>query len=191
MSRAEKITEKLSSIARVEDGFGVVKIKCSPSDVISVCEILKKEFKVNGFVGAFGSHYSKPEDITRVRYMLISHEDNFRVEVIADVKNGTKALSLSGMYAGAEWYEREIFDMCGVEFFGLEDHRRILTDYNFEHHPLRKDFPVIGYREVRYDPLSEDVRYFENNFSQDYKEFDGSMDIDPSAVFEKIKTIKS
>jgi NADH-quinone oxidoreductase subunit C len=187
----EKINEKLSTLCCVEEKLGVIKIKCDSKDIVNISTILSKEFDVNGFIGAFGTHYQNAESIVELRYMFISYKENFRVEIVAEIKDGMSALSLTDLYSGAEWYEREIFDMLGVKFSDLKDHRRILTDYNFEHHPLRKDFPVVGYNEVRYDFLSGEVRYFENNFSQDYKQFDSNMQIDTKAVFDKIKTTNS
>lgn len=187
----EKINEKLSTLCCVEEKLGVIKIKCDSKDIVNISTILSKEFGVNGFIGAFGTHYQNAESIVELRYMFISYKENFRVEIVAEIKDGMSALSLTDLYSGAEWYEREIFDMLGVKFSDLKDHRRILTDYNFEHHPLRKDFPVVGYNEVRYDFLSGEVRYFENNFSQDYKQFDSNMQIDTKAVFDKIKTTNS
>jgi len=101
--------------------------------------------------------------------LSISHNSRIRLKTYAD--EVTPVPSATGLYRGADWYEREVWDMFGVFFSGHPDLRRILTDYGFEGHPLRKDFPLTGYSEVRYDEVKKRVVYEPLQLSQAFRNF--------------------
>ena len=107
-----------------------------------------------------------------VVYNLLSLSRNQRVRVVAEVADGGSVPSVAGLWPCATWYEREAWDMYGVVFEGQTDLRRILTDYGFEGFPLRKDFPLTGYVEVRYDEERKQVVYEPVKLMQDFRNFD-------------------
>jgi NADH-quinone oxidoreductase subunit C len=107
-----------------------------------------------------------------VVYNLLSVSLNQRVRVIVTTDEATPVPSMSNVWPCATWWERECWDLYGVTFAGLEDHRRILTDYGFVGHPLRKDFPLTGYVEVRYDDERKQVVYEPVKLTQDFRNFD-------------------
>ena len=116
--------------------------------------------------------YPANEKRFEVVYLLLSHENNFRVTVKVEVDENEKLPTLTNIYPSANWLEREVFDMNGIESEGHPDLRRILTDYEFEGYPLRKDFPLTGYKEVRYDPEKRKVVYGPVKLQQAYRDFD-------------------
>ncbi len=105
-------------------------------------------------------------------YHLLSMHLNQRIRVKAELREDEIAPSVLGEFPNANWYEREVFDMYGVLFSGHPDLRRILTDYGFSGHPLRKDFPTTGYVEVRYDEEQKRVVYEPVKLTQEYRQFD-------------------
>ncbi len=115
-----------------------------------------------------------PERETRfdVVYHLLSMWQNHRIRVKCAVAEGEMIPSITGVHKAADWYEREVFDMFGILFADHPDMRRILTDYGFRGHPLRKDFPTTGYTEVRYDEVQKRVVYEPVSLVQEYRQFD-------------------
>ncbi len=107
-----------------------------------------------------------------VVYNLLSLSRNRRIRVITEVADGGSVPSVAGLWPCATWYEREAWDMFGIVFEGQTDLRRLLTDYGFEGHPLRKDFPLTGYVEVRYDEERKQVVYEPVKLMQDWRNFD-------------------
>jgi NADH-quinone oxidoreductase subunit C len=107
-----------------------------------------------------------------VVYNLLSVSLNQRVRVVVTTDESHSVDSVHGIWPVATWWERECWDMYGVTFAGQPDHRRILTDYGFEGHPLRKDFPLTGYVEVRYDEERKSVVYEPVRLTQDFRNFD-------------------
>ena len=105
-------------------------------------------------------------------YHFLSMRQNLRVRVKAMVDEETVAPSITGLHPSANWFEREVFDMYGILFSGHPDLRRILTDYGFRGHPLRKDFPTTGYTEVRYDETLKRVVHEPVQLVQEYRRFD-------------------
>ncbi|KAG9011044.1 hypothetical protein FRB94_008976 [Tulasnella sp. JGI-2019a] len=110
-----------------------------------------------------------------VVYNLLSHRHNSRIRVKTYADEITPVPSVTGVFRGADWYEREVWDMYGVFFSGHPDLRRILTDYGFEGHPLRKDFPLTGYTEVRYDEEKKRVVYEPLQLTQAFRDFGGAL----------------
>ncbi len=107
-----------------------------------------------------------------VVYHLLSPTLNARVRIKAQASETTQVPSLISVFPGADWFERETYDLYGVIFTGHPDMRRILTDYGFDGHPLRKDFPLTGFVEVRYDDQEKRVRYEPVRLNQEYRKFD-------------------
>jgi NADH-quinone oxidoreductase subunit C len=119
-----------------------------------------------------GVDWPKRAERFDVVYNLLSVSLNHRVRVIVTTDEVTPVPSVSGIWPCATWWERECWDLYGVHFDGLADHRRILTDYGFEGHPLRKDFPLTGYVEVRYDEDRKQVVYEPVKLTQDFRSFE-------------------
>jgi NADH-quinone oxidoreductase subunit C len=107
-----------------------------------------------------------------VVYNLLSVTRNERLRVIVQTDEATPVASVSSLWPSATWWEREVWDLFGIAFEGLEDHRRILSDYGFEGHPLRKDFPLTGYVEVHYDTERKAVVYDKVKLTQEFRNFD-------------------
>ncbi|KAJ9117217.1 hypothetical protein QFC20_000361 [Naganishia adeliensis] len=133
-------------------------------------------------VAPSGCQYKSVMDITAVDvptrsqrfeviYHMLSYLHNHRIRVKTYADEITPVPSLTGLFRGADWYEREVWDMFGVFFSGHPDLRRILTDYGFEGHPLRKDFPLTGYTEVRYDEEKKRVVYEPLQLTQAFRNF--------------------
>lgn len=107
-----------------------------------------------------------------VVYHFLSMYQNHRIRVKSAIREDTIVPSIIGTFPSANWFEREVFDMFGILFSGHPDLRRILTDYGFRGHPLRKDFPTTGYTEVRYDEVQKRVVYEPVKLVQEYRQFD-------------------
>lgn len=122
-----------------------------------------------------------------VVYHFLSMDLNQRVRVKVAVREGTPVPSIVNIHPSANWFEREVYDMYGIPFSGHPDLRRILTDYGFRGHPLRRDFPVTGYTEVRYDEEKKRVVYEPVSLVQEFRQFDflspweGAVDAEPEA----------
>ena len=117
-----------------------------------------------------------PENSKRFKmiYLLLSHQFNQRIVISCLINENEVVSSLTKIFPSANWMEREVFDMYGVKFKDHPDLRRILTDYDFKGFPLRKDFPLTGHNEVRYDDLEKRVVYEKVNLPQEYRNFDYS-----------------
>jgi NADH-quinone oxidoreductase subunit C len=107
-----------------------------------------------------------------VVYHLLSPTRNQRVRIKFEVDEATPVASLTSVFPGANWFEREVYDLYGVVFTGHPDMRRLLTDYGFEGHPLRKDFPLTGFVEVRWDDEQKRVVYNPVQLAQEFRNFD-------------------
>lgn len=119
-----------------------------------------------------GVDYPDREPRFDIIYHLLSHTRNQRVRLRVRVNETTAVPSVSDLFPAADWYEREAWDMYGIMFEGHSDLRRLLTDYGFDGHPLRKDFPLTGYVEVRYDDEQKRVVYEPVTLVQEYRDFD-------------------
>ena len=108
----------------------------------------------------------------RIYYLLLSHENNLRIKVSINLSIDEQVPSIVKLYPSSNWMEREVFDMYGIKFKNHPDLRRILTDYNFKGFPLRKDFPLTGFNEVRYSEKEKKVIYEPVKLEQDYRNFD-------------------
>ncbi len=116
--------------------------------------------------------YPENERRFKLVYLLLSHEFNSRVLIDFFISENEIVSSLTSIYPSSNWMEREVFDMYGIKFKDHPDLRRILTDYGFEGHPLRKDFPLTGHNEVRYSENDKKVVYEPVKLEQNYRNFD-------------------
>jgi NADH-quinone oxidoreductase subunit C len=119
-----------------------------------------------------GVDYPEREKRFEIVYLLLSPKLNRRVRVKIEADEATPVPSVVSVFPAADWYEREAYDMFGVLFEGHPDLRRILTDYGFDGHPLRKDFPMTGFVELRYDDEEKRVRYEPVRLTQEFRQFD-------------------
>ena len=134
-----------------------------------------KNLRFRQLIDILGVDYPKRVNRFDVIYLLLSHEFNNRITVKTSVKLDEALPSVVPIFPVANWFEREAFDMYGIIFEGHSDLRRILTDYEFEGHPLRKDFPLTGYKEVRYDAEQQKVVYEPVKLMQEFRNFDFDM----------------
>ena len=130
------------------------------------------EFRFIQLIDLCGADYPDREKRFDVVYHLLSLSKNRRVRVKVQTDEATPVPSITGVYPVADWFEREAFDMYGIVFDGHPDLRRLLTDYGFAGYPLRKDFPMTGYVEVRYDEEQKRVIYEPVKLTQEYRAFD-------------------
>ncbi len=128
--------------------------------------------KFKQLIDILGADYPNSENRFKMYYLLLSHEKNLRVKIMIQFNIEERIPSITKLYPSANWMEREVFDMYGIKFKNHPDMRRILTDYGFNGHPLRKDFPLTGFKEVRYSEKDKKVIYEPVKLEQDYRNFD-------------------
>lgn len=163
--------------AKVQDAaiaFGELTLQVEPGDIIDVLTFLKNDVQCQfvSIVDICGADYPMREKRFDVVYHLLSPRQNLRVRIKVQADEETLIPSATPIYPGADWFERETYDLYGVLFTGHPDLRRILTDYGFEGHPLRKDFPLTGFFEVRYDDEVKRVVYEPVELKQEFRTFD-------------------
>ena len=143
-------------------------------DLYSTILFLKtnENFKFRQLIDITAVDFPSNEERFKIYYLLLSHENNLRIKVSITFNIDDKIPSITKIYPSANWMEREVFDMYGVKFKNHPDLRRILTDYNFKGFPLRKDFPLTGFNEVRYSEKEKKVIYEKVKLEQDYRNFD-------------------
>ena len=154
--------------------FGQLTVQAQAADIVRVLTWLRDDpdcaFKT--LIDICGNDWPAREKRFDVIYHLLSLTKNCRVRVKIETDEATPVASAVGVYKGAGWFERETWDLYGIRFEGHPDLRRLLTDYGFEGHPLRKDFPVTGFVELRYDDDAKRVVYQPVQLVQEYREFD-------------------
>ena len=149
-------------------------ISTKANNVYNLLEDLKKKEKLNFemLLDITAVDYPKRAKRFEVVYILLSLKNHLRIRVKVFINDSEIIPSISKLYKCARWYEREVWDMYGISFKGNNDLRRLLTDYGFEGHPLRKDFPLTGFVELRYDETKKKVTYSKVKLTQDYRNFD-------------------
>ncbi|RZI60788.1 MAG: NADH-quinone oxidoreductase subunit C [Zymomonas sp.] len=154
--------------------FGELTLMVDRADIVAVLTFLRDDRKAQflNLTDICGVDY--PERVQRfdVVYHLLSPHLNQRIRVKVRTNEDDPVPSVTGVYAGADWFEREAYDLYGILFTGHPDLRRILTDYGFEGHPLRKDFPLTGFVEVHYDEVLKQVVYEPVALRQEFRNFD-------------------
>ena len=151
-----------------------LSIDVNDDDLIEVLQFLKshEELKFRQLIDLAGVDYPDEEKRFQLVYLLLSHEKNIRIKVITKFNSDQLINSITKIFPSANWMEREVFDMYGIKFKNHPDLRRILTDYGFKGHPLRKDFPLTGFNEVRYSEKEKKVIYEPVKLEQNYRNFD-------------------
>ena len=167
-------SELTSKVKNTLIAFDELLIETSGEDLINVINFLKShdKLKFRQLIDIAGVDYPEDEKRFKLIYLLLSHEKNIRIKISINFEIGKKIPTITKIYPSANWMEREVFDMYGVEFIDHPDLRRILTDYNFVGHPLRKDFPLTGFNEVRYSEKEKKVIYEPVKLEQNYRDFD-------------------
>ncbi|MDV3250827.1 NADH-quinone oxidoreductase subunit C [Devosia sp. BK] len=171
----EHITASLGeAVLGFEVGYGDLSISAKRESIVEVVTFLRNDPKCRfiSFVDVCGTDYPAREFRFDVIYHFLSPHLNQRVRVKVETNDSTAVPSISGVFPGADWFERETYDLYGVLFSGHPDLRRILTDYGFDGHPLRKDFPLTGFVEVRYDEERRRVVYEPVSLPQEFRSFD-------------------
>ena len=163
-----------TSIKKSEINFDQLFVDVDVEDIISTILFLKTNVKCKfkQLIDITAVDYPQKEKRFKIVYLLLSHENNFRIIINVIINERTKVPSITKIFPSANWMEREIFDMYGVSFNDHPDLRRILTDYGFEGYPLRKDFPLTGHNEVRYSENEKKVIYEPVKLEQNYRNFD-------------------
>ena len=153
---------------------GELTIRVSVVHIVPVMEFLKTNSacKFSSLIDITAIDYPTREKRFDMVYHLLSMYQNHRIRIKCAVREAQIVPSLVEVFPSANWFEREVFDMYGLMFSGHPDLRRLLTDYGFQGHPLRKDFPTTGYVELRYDELAKRVVYEPVELVQEYRQFD-------------------
>ena len=176
LNNLEKIinSELTSKIIRSEIKHNQILITIDENNLIEVLLFLKTNSvtKFKQLIEVTAVDYPEKEQRFRMVYHLLSHENNSRIVIDYYIKEKKIVPSITNIFPSANWMEREVFDMYGIEFKDHPDLRRILTDYNFEGYPLRKDFPLTGHNEVRYSEEDKKVIYEPVKLEQNYRNFD-------------------
>jgi len=162
-----------ATLARTE-AFDELTLEVEPARVIEALTWLRDDPSAQfvSIIDISGVDFPEREKRFDIVYHLLSPKMNRRVRVKVATDEDTPVASATAVYPGADWYEREIYDLFGVLFLGHPDLRRLLTDYGFDGHPLRKDFPMTGFMEVRYDDQEKRVRYEPVRLNQEFRAFD-------------------
>jgi NADH-quinone oxidoreductase subunit C len=154
--------------------FDELTLFVDPTAIVAALKFLRDD-PAGQFVSLIditAADYPEREKRFEVVYHLLSPKLNRRIRLKLETDEETPVASATAVYPGADWYERETYDLFGVLFVGHPDLRRILTDYGFDGYPLRKDFPMTGFVEVRYDDQEKRVRYEPVRLPQEFREFD-------------------
>lgn len=154
--------------------FGELTLEAEAEQIISLTRFLREDpaLQFRQLIDLCGADYPERAKRFDVVYHFLSLHQNLRLRVKIEAGESDQVPSLTAVFPNADWYEREAFDMYGILFSGHADLRRILTDYNFTGHPMRKDFPTTGFVEVRYDAGAGQVVYEPVKLDQQYRKFD-------------------
>ena len=166
-----ELTTKINSSSINHDEL---KLKIDEEDLHSVILFLKNDTrtKFRQLIDITAVDYPERDNRFKLIYFLLSHENNLRLNIEFEIKENYQVKSITSIFPSSNWMEREVFDMYGIHYKDHPDLRRILTDYNFSGHPLRKDFPLTGHNEVRYNEEDKKVIYEPVKLEQNYRNFD-------------------
>jgi len=168
-----ELTTKINSSRINHDQL---EIQINKDSLLDVVIFLKKNnsTKFRQLIDITAVDYIGSENRFKMIYLFLSHEYNLRINITFNINENEIVNSLTKIFPSANWMEREVFDMYGIKFNDHPDLRRILTDYGFSGHPLRKDFPITGHSEVRYSEEKKKVIYEPVKLEQNYRNFDYS-----------------
>ena len=160
-------------------------------DLIEVIQFLKSNdsWKFRQLIDIAGVDYPEEEKRFQLIYLFLSHEHNSRIKILIKFALDQIIPSITKIFPSSNWMEREVFDMYGIKFKNHPDLRRILTDYNFKGHPLRKDFPLTGFNEVRYSEKEKKVIYEPVKLEQNYRNFDFESPWEGTNYIKEIKNL--
>ena len=181
-----ELSSKIQNSLISNDEFS---IEVGEIDLIDVVQFLKsnENCKFKQLIDIAGVDYPENEKRFELVYLLLSHEHNTRIKVIIKFQIDQTISSLTKIFPSANWMEREVFDMYGIKFKNHPDLRRILTDYGFKGYPLRKDFPLTGFNEVRYSEKEKKVIYEPVKLEQNYRNFDFESPWEGTNYIKEIK----
>jgi len=173
----ENILSTIEENCKINDGFikfEQIQISINPDELISILEFLKDNdvCQFRQLTDIAGVDFPERQNRFDIVYHFLSFKNNARIRVKIEIRENEAIQSITQIFPAANWFEREAFDMYGIQFTDHPDLRRILTDYGFEGYPLRKDFPLTGNVEVRYDEMEKKVIYEPVKLQQDYRDFD-------------------
>jgi len=153
---------------------GELTVQAAARDIVKVATFLRDDERCQflSLLDVTAIDWPARERRFDIVYHLLSPKLNLRIRVKLEVDEKTPVASIIDVFPGANWFERETYDLYGVVFTGHPDMRRLLTDYGFEGHPLRKDFPLTGFVEVRYDDEQKRVVYEKVSLTQEFRNFD-------------------
>jgi NADH-quinone oxidoreductase subunit C len=191
----EKIvnSELASKVDSSSVNYGELLIEIKVEELINVINFLKSNdlCKFRQLIDIAGIDYPEEEKIFKLIYLFLSHENNLRIKISINFDMTKQIPSITKIFPSANWMEREVFDMYGIKFKNHPDLRRILTDYNFKGHPLRKDFPLTGFNEVRYSEKDKKVVYEPVKLEQNYRNFDFSSPWEGTKYIKEIQNKKN
>ena len=169
-----KILTKIDGINNVLENNNLLEIEFEKDNIIKIFKELKDniELNFNQLLDITAVDYPSREFRFDLIYILQSLTKNKKIILKTFIKENENIESITNIHKSADWYERECYDLFGIEFINHPDLRRIMTDYNFEGYPLRKDFPLTGHTEVRYDDLEKKVIYEPVKLTQEFRNFD-------------------
>lgn len=160
------------AFVEAKDEVGEVSVTVRRDSIVEVCRALRDRFEYQQLMEIAGVDYPERAERFDIVYHLLSLTRNHRIRIRVATDEDKPVPSVTGLWPVAGWLEREIFDLFGVVFSGNDDLRRILTDYGFRGHPMRKDFPLTGYVEMRYSEEQKRVVYEPVRLAQDFRSFD-------------------
>ena len=179
MELLQKLEKKINSELNTKINSSKIKhdqiyLNIDSNDIVEVILFLKNNENTNfkQLIDITAVDYPANEKRFKLVYLILSHEFNVRILIDCFINENEIPPSLTKIYPAANWMEREVFDMYGIQFKDHPDLRRILTDYNFNGYPLRKDFPLTGHTEVRYSEDEKKVIYEPVKLEQNYRNFD-------------------
>ena len=167
-------------------------IEVNENDLTEIVQFLKsnEKCKFKQLIDIAGVDYPDNEKRFQLVYLFLSHENNIRIKLSIKFEIDQVINSITKIFPSANWMEREVFDMYGIRFKNHPDLRRILTDYGFKGHPLRKDFPLTGFNEVRYSEKDKKVIYEPVKLEQNYRNFDFESPWEGTDYLKDINKIK-
>ena len=166
--------KKIKEVNKITKNNNLIEIECNKNAVKNLLKTLKENnsFLFDQLLDLTAVDHPSREFRFDLIYIIQTLKNNRKLILKTSIKENDTIESITPIHKSADWYERECYDLFGIEFTNHPDLRRIMTDYNFEGHPLRKDFPLTGHTEVRYDDLEEKVIYEPVKLTQEFRDFD-------------------
>ena len=193
-----KNLNEIKSILDKSSGFSFLNIEITNSGLVchskneniveNIIQLKRHpELKFRQHIDILAVDYPEKDERFQLVYLFLSHENNIRIKILIKLQPNHSISSLTKIFLSANWMEREVFDMYVIKFKNHPDLRRILTDYGFKGHPLRKDFPLNGFNEVRYSEKEKKVVYEPVKLEQNYRNFDFESPWEGTNYIKEIK----